>query len=296
MPMNYDHVCVRCQTEEGAFNLAVELGLINLNQKFCVCSSKMNLEKGKKRHNIDLRWRCGNSLCRKTKLVFQGTVFNGAHIKISELFKMLYLHCLEVSVADITNEINVNEKTVYKTLNKLKGLELINENSTGVLLGGLDEVVEVDETHIVSIRDDRGRINTFERYWVIGAFQRSTGKIALSVVRKRNANVCELFVRRTIRAGSTVMTDFWRGYNRLSLMGYIHKKVNHKKEFVDADDPNIHTQHIERLWRKFKENIFGYNTLEQIQAYTKRFEFIHNSQSKTASEKFLLILSINRSN
>ena len=33
---------------------------------------------------------------------------------------------------------------------------------------------------------------------------------------------------------------------------YIHKTVNHSKEFVKKEDKKIHTQNIESLWQKLK--------------------------------------------
>lgn len=47
------------------------------------------------------------------------------------------------------------------------------------------------------------------------------------------------------------MSDSWaayRGIVNIPNMAYQHKAVNHSIEFVDANDPNVHTQTIEGLW------------------------------------------------
>ncbi len=49
-----------------------------------------------------------------------------------------------------------------------------------------DSIIEIDETHIVSRRDGRGRILRGEQIWVIGAICRLTKLIRLKIVKKRN--------------------------------------------------------------------------------------------------------------
>ncbi|KAM0681160.1 hypothetical protein COBT_004130, partial [Conglomerata obtusa] len=41
-------------------------------------------------------------------------------------------------------------------------------------LGNVNEVIEIDETHLVKRRDNRGRVLTNERYWVIECINRNT--------------------------------------------------------------------------------------------------------------------------
>ena len=53
--------------------------------------------------------------------------------------------------------------------------------------------------------------------------------------------------------GSIIISDKWKAYNKLSSLGYTHKTVNHSENFVDPEDPSVHTQNIERLWRDMKE-------------------------------------------
>ena len=47
-------------TDQTSFDLAVELGLICLTPKQCICGRTMHLERGMRRHNIDQRWRCSD--------------------------------------------------------------------------------------------------------------------------------------------------------------------------------------------------------------------------------------------
>ncbi|KAM0688377.1 hypothetical protein COBT_000362 [Conglomerata obtusa] len=69
-----------------------------------------------------------------------------------------------------------------------KTTSVINNLDEDILYGKLrnnlvDTVVEIDETHIVSRRDGRGRILRGEQVWVIGAICRETKMIRLKVVK-----------------------------------------------------------------------------------------------------------------
>ena len=46
----------------------------------------------------------------------------------------------------------------------------------------------------------------------------------------------------------------WRAYMRIDQLpeGFDHVMVNHSENFVDPQNPDIHTQSIESLWQKFK--------------------------------------------
>jgi hypothetical protein len=50
------------------------------------------------------------------------------------------------------------------------------------------------------------------------------------------------------------VTDGWKGYNGVEDLpeGYEDYVVIHAENFVDPDDPDIHTQNIESMHQKFK--------------------------------------------
>ncbi|KAI5152559.1 hypothetical protein ENBRE01_2920 [Enteropsectra breve] len=131
--------------------------------------------------------------------------------------QIIYMHCLEIKVRYITSELNVSEQAVYSIANIFyKKIDEDDYNYTFDKLGGPDAIIEVDETHIVFRKDNRGRILAGERYWIIGAICRETKNIVLQVVRRRTSVI--------------------------------------SSNFVDPDDPTIHTQNIERFWNPLKKN------------------------------------------
>ncbi|KAI5148364.1 hypothetical protein ENBRE01_0270 [Enteropsectra breve] len=254
----------------------------------------MQLEKRIDGNKINTRWRCSAGGCRKSKSILIGTIFEKSKLSISIIMQIIYMHCLEIKVRYITSELNVSEQAVYSIVNIFyKKIDEDDYNYTFDKLGGPEAIIEVDETHIVSRKDNRGRILAGERYWIIGAICRETKNIALQVVRRRTSVICSNFVRSNIDTSSRVMTDCWKGYGQLSYFGYNHDTINHKKHFVDPDDPTIHTQNIERLWKTFKEKYANSNNFNYLCKAAKRFTIEKNLSLKLPCEKFEFLSQIN---
>ena len=51
------------------------------------------------------------------------------------------------------------------------------------------------------------------------------------------------------------MTDEWKNYKNLKKQGFTHHTICHKTNFVNPENPNIHTQNIEVYWRYPKKYI-----------------------------------------
>ncbi len=121
-------------------------------------------------------------------------MFQDIHIPLSKAIQSLYLYCSNYSFVNIAKELIIRRRSVSSFINK--ATSVINNLDREILYGKLgynleDTVVKIDETHIVSRRDGRGRILRGEQVWVIGAICRQPKMIRLKVVKRRNKNVCE---------------------------------------------------------------------------------------------------------
>lgn len=119
----------------------------------------------------------------------------------------------------------------------------------GGKLGGDGKIVQVDECQIVRRKYNRGKVLPGSDIWILG-LKDSDGLIRLEVCEKRNRANLERLIRKWVRVGSTIHTDEWAGYRGLSGLGYIHRTVNHSREFVAGD--GAHTQSIESEWRALR--------------------------------------------
>jgi oligoendopeptidase F len=66
--------------------------------------------------------------------------------------------------------------------------------------------------------------------------------------------------------------------------------VNHKLHFVDPDNPMIHTNNIQRLWRSLKEEIGGVN-FEYIDDAITIFWFRKNFFTNNFYENLKLMIN-----
>ena len=140
-------------------------------------------------------------------------------------------------------------------------------------------IVEIDETHFGKGKFDRGR--PLSDIWVFGGIERASKKSFLvplvePLPRQRTADNLLPLINKYIKPQSVIISDKWRAYNKLGELGYIHKCVNHSDNFVDPEDPTIHTQNIERLWRDIKEWIKRPgNRSIYFKQYISRYLFLH---------------------
>ena len=84
-------------------------------------------------------------------------------------------------------------------------------------------------------------------------FLRETKPIRLRVTRVRNSIFLNKFVSTFVPIGATNISGMWREYNGLRTLGYVHKTVNHKINFVNPNDNTIHSNNIERIWLSLRE-------------------------------------------
>lgn len=82
--------------------------------------------------------------------------------------------------------------------------------------------------------------------WVVGVYLSPT-QVRFQLVPDRSGRTLVPLLQRFVSEGSTIVTDEWGGYKRLSEVGFLHKTVNHQHNFVDPAT-GYHTQAIERAW------------------------------------------------
>jgi len=72
------------------------------------------------------------------------------------------------------------------------------------------------------------------------------------VVAHRDAPTLERIISNHVLSGSgtTVIMDAWQGYQNVAQLNnrvYSHTIIVHTHEFIDSDDPYVHTETIEEL-------------------------------------------------
>ena len=171
-------------------------------------------------------------------------------------------------------------------------------------IGGPGIVVELDETVCVKRKYNRGRV--LKEIWIIGAIERISKKCFVKVLLEE-INLAEItrdqrltrlrrdkdtlipIIQQYIKPGSIINSDGWGAYVDLGNLGYEHNVVIHERHFVNPDDPNIHTQTIERLWRDLKEWVSRSGMRPKfMHQYLSRWLFLRHRSHERCLHDFLI--------
>ncbi|KCZ76961.1 hypothetical protein H311_02034, partial [Anncaliia algerae PRA109] len=95
-----------------------------------------------------------------------------------------------------------------------------------------------------------------DQIWVFGIVDTSfvPAKDILKIVLRRAANTLLPLLQWYVLHGTIIHGDEWSAYGNINSLGYVHKTICHKYEFVNKTN-GVHTQHIESYWNKQKNRI-----------------------------------------
>lgn len=211
------------------------------------CGSKIFLEKNMK------FIRCCSKKCQKRKCFFKSDIFKGSRIDLEKIIKIIESLTTGCNNKSIRTLLDVSNATINNYKRKLKKLMKNYFKKFNSKIGGLNVIVEVDESKFGSRKYNRGRI--IEGCWVLGLVERTPEKrIVLIKVKKRNEKTLTKKIKKYVHKGSIIYSDQWNGYTNLNKYGFSHLTVNHSKNYVDPHS-GVHTQTIEGNWNGVKVGI-----------------------------------------
>lgn len=260
------------------------------------CSSIRSSPKGLRHTCID----CKNSFSVKV-----GTVFQDTRIPLSKWF-IAIISILSarkgISSMQLSRLLDVNKNTAWSLQYRIR-----KEMSENDFLCG---IVEVDETYVggsqsnkhhterQSFSDDKIITGSYFMEPVLGMVERS-GKVVTRILDKACGDNIIPIMQEKIATQSTVVTDGFGGYSKVSNVFDTHKVLNHSKnEFRKGV---YHTNTIEGFWSILKRAVIGQFhriTVKHLQSYLDELCFKYNNREKTdfgfANLLNRLLLPINR--
>ena len=96
-------------------------------------------------------------------------------------------------------------------------------------------------------------------------------------VPDRTAATLEEAIRQNILPGTTIISDGWASYANISTMDngvYAHEIIIHDENYVDPDDPEIHTQSAEGMWSRMKLKFRNRKGVLQAHYFSHISEFV----------------------
>jgi len=245
-------------------------------------------------HNYPLKneFRHHCNTCRKSFSVTVNTIFHDTRVPLQKWFLAisLILNAKKgISARQLARDIEVNKDTAWSMAMRIR--DGMNED-----IGLLNGIVEMDETYVggkprkICKKDDdddlpknkRGRGTNKQP--VIGMVERK-GRVKANKINKNELNIKYLneLIRKNInKNGSVLITDEYKGYNKVSKI-LKHYQINHQKEYANGE---IHTNSIESFWAILKRGIVGQFhkvSKKYLDKYLDEFCFRYNRRKNETS-------------
>ena len=155
--------------------------------------------------------------------------------------------------------------------------------------------VEADESYFGPRRrrgGKRGR-GAPDKIPVFGLLERG-GRVSVTVIRDIAARTLLDLTVRTVKRGSLVYTDRYRGYDTLMCCGYRHLRVDHGRDDARRfarkfSGRRVHINGLEGFWSFAKGKLYKYHGVspERFPLYLFEMEFRYNHRGQ---DLFRLIL------
>ncbi|KCZ80254.1 hypothetical protein H312_02344 [Anncaliia algerae PRA339] len=226
----------------------LERNILKNNSSCDSCNVYMKFEK----HKIGAdryTWRCYNSNCikyRKRVSIRKDSIFFGLRLKLKKCLRVMLMWLDNDNQSLILKKLKISYSFYRKIVNLLL-LKIKSENAISPLkFGGVGTLIQIDETMLnFKCKSHRGRSsrNKSDALCIIEFKQKISKCFACLIPNKKKDTLIPIITSLVI-PGSVIYTDEHKSYKVLSKLGYIHKSVCHKKEFINKEN-GANTQAVE---------------------------------------------------
>ena len=217
--------------------------------------------------------RCGDHVHPMTGTIYEKSS-TPLRLWFYAIFVMASTRC-GISAKQLERELGVTYKTAWRMFKQIRSM--LAENR-----GPLTGEVEIDETfvggkkHLPPGQQGRGR-GALGKVPVLGIVQRGGSAIAKALPDLKAATMMPPIFEAIPSKSTTVYTDEFPMYDRLTWAGYPHKSIRHGDGIYVKGD--THTNTVEGFWGLFKPGIKGvYRRVspKYLQTYLNEYAFRYN--------------------
>ena len=120
----------------------------------------------------------------------------------------------------------------------------------------------------------------------IRGIEQDSRKCFLVAVEKRDEATLLPIIKKWIEPGTIIISDCWKAYCNLEKHGFVHRTVNHSKEFVNENGDNINK--IEGHWRQAKCKLPKFGVKKHLfSTYLAEFMSIYMHRNEDLFAAFL---------
>src|SRR5229473_787879 len=218
--------------------------------------------------------------CNGQFTVTGGTVMERSKIPLSKWLLAMHLMGSSkkgISAHQLHRMLAVTYKSAWFMCHRIR--EAMRPAKYPGPLGGLDEIVEVDESYIGGKASNRKSRRVGKKKIVVALVHRG-GDVRTFPINKVNSRKMGALVRRNVSRKSYLMTDDSNIYPKLGKEFRRHSAVNHSiEEYVRG---GAHVNNCENYFSIFKRGVNGvYHHIseEHMPLYLAEFDFRYNNRS-----------------
>ena len=174
--MNFLKLASSLGNNKDVISFVKSHNLIKSQRRCSICKSRMNFQADSTTMD-EFRWRCKNSRCRKTRSIRANSFFDNSHLSIKQIIFIIYLWSKGYSLKLATDELKITKKTMidwYRFCRDMVVFHYQNEDPDSSKIGGVGEIVEIDESVFSKRKYYRGRV--VKETWVFGGVNRDKTK------------------------------------------------------------------------------------------------------------------------
>lgn len=236
-------------------------------------------------------YKCKHKECRKQFTVRKGTIFEESHLPLHKWLQAIYLMCASkkgFSAHQMHRVLEVQYKTAWFLCHRIR---LAMADGSLNPFGGNGGDVEVDETFIGKDPDaPKGKRMApwQERNKVLTLVDRQTRQARSVVIDDLKSSTIGPIVQANVAYETRILTDEAPRLRPVGGKFAIHKRVNHAAdEWVNREDPTIHTNTVEGYFSVFKRGMKGtyqHCSKKHLHRYLAEFDYRYNHRSANGIE------------
>jgi transposase-like protein len=241
---------------------------------------------------------CGQ--CRRQFTVRVGTIFEDSHLPMTKWLQAIFLICSSkkgISAHQLHRTLEITYKAAWFLCHRIREAMRSGELAP---FGGQGGIVEVDETFIGRIKGAPKKRAFHHKMKVLALVDRDSGKARTMVVDDVTAATLMPLVRANVAKEATIMTDEHGAYTKIADHFAGHGTTTHGAgQYVDFDDPTIHSNTVEGYFSIFKrgmKGVYQHCGEQHLHRYLAEFEFRYNNRAALPDQSYCECLCRGRGN
>jgi len=222
--------------------------------------------------------------CRKPFTVKVGTIFESSHVKMHLWLQAIYLMCASkkgISSNQLHRTLGVTLKTAWFMSHRIR--EAMRDDTLRSFGSG-GGMVEVDETYMGKTQGMGKGSHSAKKRKILALVDRDTKKVRSMVVDKVNVSTLMPIIKENLAKEAQLMTDQAMHYRKIGKAFAAHHSVNHGiKEYVNKENPEIHSNTVENYFSIFKrgmKGVYQHCKKDNLHRYLAEYDFRYNYRAK----------------